>query len=84
MATETLHLTILSPEREVFQGDILRGIFPSVRGDFEVLPQHAALMAMLNAGDIVFYLPTGEEIKHPITGGYLEVLNNRITVCIEA
>lgn len=77
-----MKLTILSPEGIQFNGEAEEVFFPGVSGSFDVLPHHAPLIAALGAGIIRFR--TGSEVKEKvIQGGFVEVKQNSISVCIE-
>ena len=58
-------------------------IAPGIEGQLAVLPQHAAFMTMLAPGELV--LKRGNE-EHPfaVTGGFFEVLDNRVVVLADA
>ena len=53
MATPVLRLKVISPAATVYEGDVLRAVFPGGAGRFEVLPRHAPLLASLVKGRIV-------------------------------
>lgn len=58
-------------------------IAPGVDGQFAVLPKHAAFMTLLDAGELILKKGT-EEIPFAVTGGYFEVLNDRVIVLADA
>ena len=47
-----MHLEIITPDRKVFAGDVISARFPGADGSFEVLNNHAPLIAALRAGDV--------------------------------
>ena len=58
-------------------------IAPGVEGELAVLPRHAAFMTMLNPGELI--LKKGnEEIPFAVTGGFFEVLNDKVIVLADA
>jgi F-type H+-transporting ATPase subunit epsilon len=58
-------------------------IAPGVEGELAVLPRHAAFMTMLNAGELI--LKKGnEEIPFAVTGGFFEVLDDKVIVLADA
>jgi len=79
-----LSVEIVTVERTVLsEQGIDEVIALGVEGEFAVLPQHAAFMTMLNPGELV--LKRGdEEIPFAVTGGFLEVLRNRVIVLADA
>jgi F-type H+-transporting ATPase subunit epsilon len=58
-------------------------IAPGVEGELAVLPRHAAFMTMLSAGELI--LKKGnDEIPFAVTGGFFEVLNDKVIVLADA
>jgi len=58
-------------------------IAPGSEGQLAILPRHAALMTTLDAGELVFRRGS-EESAFAVTGGFLEVRNDRVTVLADA
>lgn len=79
---KTLHLTIVSPERILFEGDADAVTLPGAMGAFMVLPGHAPIVSALTPG-AVRYRNKGEENEISVKGGFAEVSNNEVSVCIE-
>jgi len=79
-----LSVEIISIERTVLQEQgVDEVIAPGVEGQFAVLPQHAAFMTMLEPGELI--LKKGaEETPFAVTGGFFEVLNDRVVVLADA
>ncbi len=77
-----LLLTIISPEKELFQGEIQRITLPGVMGAFTILPQHAPVVSSLNAGKLSFVKANGTEETLEINGGFIEMSMNNVSVCI--
>ncbi|MBC8046047.1 MAG: ATP synthase F1 subunit epsilon [Fimbriimonadaceae bacterium] len=77
-----MQVEILSPEKRVFNGEADSVQFPGTTGSFQVLNNHAPLIASLKQGKIK--LVRGKEIKlFTITGGFVEVLKNNVSVLVE-
>ncbi len=83
MATPVLRLKVISPAATVYEGDVLRAVFPGGAGRFEVLPRHAPLLASLVKGRIAYTTPDGEAHEAAIGSGFVEVKDNVITACVE-
>jgi len=47
-----MNLTILTPEKEIFQGKITSVKVPGTMGEFQVLPNHAPIVSSLEAGTV--------------------------------
>jgi len=88
-----LHIKLLSPTGLIFEGEVLHATFPGEAGSFGVYPSHAPLIATLGKGEIVCWIAssnaaaaavlTDEEKRFPVESGFVEVLNDNITACIE-
>ncbi|MFZ9981849.1 MAG: ATP synthase F1 subunit epsilon [Cyclobacteriaceae bacterium] len=74
-----MNLEILTPEKKVFEGEVNAATFPGADGSFQVLNNHAPLISLLKDGAIEFRTKEKTE-KVVITGGVVEVLQNRVIV----
>jgi F-type H+-transporting ATPase subunit epsilon len=79
-----LSVHIVTAEREVFAEEgVDEVVAPGSEGEFTVLPQHAPLLTMIKPG-IMRVVKGGEEIDMAITGGFLEVKDDRVTILADA
>ena len=76
-------LEILSPEQKLFSGEVESVTLPGTLGEFSVLKRHAPLISSLNQGEIKYRLKNGDEQRVAIRNGFVEVLKNHVSVCIE-
>jgi F-type H+-transporting ATPase subunit epsilon len=77
-------LEILTPERKLFSGDVYGVQMPGISGSFEVLDKHAPLVSALKAGRLkVLRDKQNHTTSYTIQGGFVEVLNNKVTVLVE-
>lgn len=77
-------LEILTPERKLFSGEVYGVQMPGISGSFEVLDKHAPLVSALKAGRIkVLRDRQNHSAYYEIGGGFVEVLNNKVTVLVE-
>jgi F-type H+-transporting ATPase subunit epsilon len=74
-----MFLEVVTPMTKVFEGEVSIVTFPGVDGSFQVLNDHAPLVSTLKEGELV-YKSKDIESKVGITGGVVEVLNNKIIV----
>ncbi len=75
-------MTVVSPEGIRFDGEVGIVTLPGEAGSFSVLRDHAPLVSTLVQGDV--RCQTGSEEKSiPITGGFVEVRENKVWVCAE-
>lgn len=77
-----MKLVIMTPERTLLDRDVSKVALPGSKGAFMVLVNHAPLISSLEEGDIV-YVSSGKEDRIRISAGFVEIRNNRITVCAE-
>lgn len=80
---KALHLEILSPEKQVYSGDIDSVTLPGSAGRFTILPEHAPVISSLAAGNVVYVVAGGEEQSIGISKGFVEMNGNDVTVCVE-
>ena len=77
-------LEILTPERKLYSGDVYGVQMPGISGSFEVLEKHAPLVSALKAGRLKVLKDKNNNADYfDIQGGFVEVLNNRVTVLVE-
>ncbi len=83
MATRTtMHVEVVTAERELYSGEADAVIAPGSEGQLGILPRHAALLTTLKVGEMLIKLGEAEE-PFFVSGGFLEVSNNRVTVLAE-
>ena len=78
-----LQIEVITAERVTFTGEADAVIAPSVLGEVGILPNHAPLMAILNPGETRI-VEGGAEQLLALGGGYLEVLDNKVTILADA
>lgn len=79
-----LDLKIVSPEKVLFEGQAVFVKLPGLLGDFSLLSYHAPLISSLSKGVVFYRIAEGTETSLEITGGFAEVSNNSVTVCVES
>ena len=78
-----MELIVLTPEKEVYNGNVDSVQLPGVEGKFEVLNGHAPIVASLVKGTVRI-LPTGGEKKvFTIEKGFVEVLRNEVSLLVQ-
>lgn len=78
-----LNMTIATPEGVIFEGEVESAEFPGTLGAFTLLPLHAALISSLTGGQIVYVKKDGKPEKVAIKGGFVEVKQDIVSVCVE-
>jgi len=83
MATP-FELSILTPEKTVFEGAVEYVQAPGSEGYFGVLAHHAALVTALMPGKLTVRHEGGREDHWQVSGGFFEVSNNKATVLADS
>lgn len=80
-----MKLNILTPDGSIYSGEAYGVQMPGVTGSFEVLDKHAPLIAALAEGKLKVLQNSlgGPASFYDIQGGFVEVLNNKVTVLVE-
>lgn len=76
----TIHVDIVSAEREIFAGEAEMLFAPARLGEVGILPGHAPLLTQLKPGEVRVQLKGGEQQAFYISGGMLEVQPKIVTV----
>ena len=79
---EKLHFSLVSPERELYAGEVDQVDAPGSEGDFGVLAGHAPFMTMLKEGQIRVY-QGGKVRAFDVRGGFADVTPEGLTVLAE-
>lgn len=79
----SFYVDIVSPSGSIFRGEAERVRAPGVAGTFEVLYNHAPMIAAIDMGPLYVTTPGGERIAFATSGGFVEVLNNTVTILAE-
>jgi F-type H+-transporting ATPase subunit epsilon len=74
-----MYLEILTPEKKVFEGDVVIATFPGADGSFQIMDNHAPLISLLKDG-LVEYKSRDTSSSIHITGGVVEVLKNKVVL----
>ena len=74
-----LHVDILTPEKSLFKGEATAVQFPGTEGLFQILTDHAPIMASLTQGTIVIEGASCRTTVE-IQGGVVEVSQNLVSV----
>ncbi|MCP5325891.1 MAG: F0F1 ATP synthase subunit epsilon [Oceanospirillaceae bacterium] len=76
----TVHCDIVSAEEAIFSGLVELVVAAGTSGDIGVMPGHAALLTKLSPGPVRIKKQNGEEEIFYVSGGFLEVQPNSVTV----
>ncbi len=76
-------LEIITAERQVYSDEVDVLVAPGIDGQLGILPHHAPLMTMLQPGELTIR-KGGQDTYLAVTGGFLEVLGNRVSILADA
>ncbi len=74
-----LRLEVVTPEKQLFSGEVDSVLAPGAEGQMGILPHHAPLMSTLSVGELVARRGE-EELSFAIYGGFIQVLPDRVIV----
>jgi len=74
-----IRLEIITAERVVYSEDVDIVVAPGIDGELGILPHHAALMTMLQPGELRVRRDNQEESMF-VSGGFLEVRGDKVVV----
>jgi len=76
----TMHCDIVSAEKNIFSGLVEMVVAAGSLGDLGIAPGHAPLLTALIPGPVKLTLSGGEEEVFYVSGGFLEVQRNTVTL----
>jgi F-type H+-transporting ATPase subunit epsilon len=77
-------LSIVSPERILYEDDVQSLIVPGSEGYLGILSNHAPLISALKVGSVRIKGKDNTERVLAVTGGFIEVSNNTATILADA
>ena len=75
----TMRLDIVTAEKLVYSDEVSSVVAPGAEGQLGILPNHAPLLTSLKPGELKV-LKEGEETNIAVSGVFLEVLKNVVTI----
>ncbi|UCC74114.1 MAG: ATP synthase F1 subunit epsilon [Gemmatimonadota bacterium] len=76
------NLSVISPERKVFEGPAKFLVVPGFDGEIGILHDHAPLMALLGEGMLRIVTEEGTR-RFRVSGGFVQVVDNEVSVLSE-
>lgn len=80
---DTLKFSLVSPERELYSGDVDQVDIPGTEGDLGIMPNHSPLMAAIRTG-VITVTENGSETQYFVQGGFADVTPSGLTVLAES
>ena len=74
-----MHVTVISPERTVFDGSADAVIAPAYDGQVGILPRHAPFLTLLGKG-VLTVRAAGAVSRFRLSGGFLQVVGDAVRV----
>lgn len=78
----TYKLSVLSPDGEIFNGDVLSLLLRGADGDICILAGHIPLITTVKPGRCVITLPSEQEIEGELASGILDVGKDEVKLLI--
>ncbi|MGI6685661.1 MAG: F0F1 ATP synthase subunit epsilon [Bacillota bacterium] len=79
MAEKSIKFEVVTPEKIVFSAEVDSLIVPAALGYLGILPNHAPMVTALDIG-VIKFKTEGKTKKMAISGGFMEVINNKAVV----
>ncbi|HQW12694.1 MAG TPA: ATP synthase F1 subunit epsilon [Saprospiraceae bacterium] len=77
-----MHISVITPEEEYFQGKIESVKVPGTSGEFQVLKGHAPIVSSLVEGKVEIRQEGGKTMSFQIVGGFVEVLDDAVALLV--
>jgi len=79
---DTLKFSLVSPERELYSGNVDQVDLPGAEGDLGIMPNHSPFMAALRTG-VITVSGNGTEAQFFVQGGFADVTPSGLIVLAE-
>jgi F-type H+-transporting ATPase subunit epsilon len=80
----TFYAEIVAVSGRIFHGEVISLKAPGVDGGFEVLANHAAMLAAMKTGIMSLKTADGQRIEYATSGGFVQVSNNQVMILAES
>ncbi|MEO0583429.1 MAG: ATP synthase F1 subunit epsilon [Bacteroidota bacterium] len=77
------NLEIVTPDKQVFSGNVQSVQVPGAQGSFQILYNHAPIISTLGRGKVKVVEENGNELTYNTQDGVVEVLKNKAIVLVE-
>ncbi len=81
---KTFHLRVISSDKIFYDGQCENLILPIEDGQFSVLAHHENMVVAVEIGELHLKTPEGEWITAAVSQGFAEIINNRVSVLVNA
>jgi F-type H+-transporting ATPase subunit epsilon len=77
-------LEIITPDKKIYSGSVRSARVPGQKGSFQILKDHAPVISTLDKGPVVIVDEQGIETRFLITGGVVEVKQDKVILLADA
>lgn len=77
---KAFHVDVVSPEATVWSGEATVVIARTPEGELGIMADHEPLMGALTTGAVEIEAESGERTTIGVHGGFIQVLENRVTL----
>ena len=79
-----LTVSVISPEKVLFEGQASSVVAPGHDGELGILPGHAPLMTVLGKGVLRLEGGSGGTQRFQVEGGFLQTVDNAVRIVTES
>jgi F-type H+-transporting ATPase subunit epsilon len=79
-----MNLEIVTPDNKVYEGEITSIALPGIDGSFQILNNHAPIVSALGIGKMTVIDSENKTEEYNISGGVVEMNNNKVIVLAES
>jgi len=83
MSDNPIKLQVLTPEKELFAGEVSGVLLPGTMGSFEILKNHAPIISALCEGSIRINREGDKPVIIKASSGFVEGVDNQVSVLVE-
>jgi len=83
-SVKSYKLEIVTPRKVVFDGEVESFRAPGVQGGFQVLVDHAPMLAEIGIGEVIIRDAEGASTRYATSGGVVEVKKNHVILLADS
>lgn len=80
MSGTSFDVEIVTPEKEIYRGQVTEMVLPASDGLMGILPNHAPIVAALDIGQVTVKRVDGGQDRMMISDGFFEMANNHARI----
>jgi F-type H+-transporting ATPase subunit epsilon len=82
--SKSLHVKVVTPERTLFEEDVLEVLIPTVEGQIAILPEHTRLVTKLMHGDMLIKTVSGTKVAAIYGGIAMVESGSKLTIIADS